>query len=233
MISGALDSILAQNHSDVELVVIDGYSTDGTREELARYADRLGVCVSEPDEGIYDALNKGITLAKGEIVGFLHSDDVLADDHVLARIAEAFEDPDVDAVYGDLLYVRRSDPSAVVRFWQAGPFAMRQLLWGWMPPHPTFYVRRRLYDQLGMFDTSYRIAADYECMLRMLTNGIRVKYLPQVLVKMRLGGASNRSLTNILRKSREDYRALRENRIGTLRALLGKNLRKLPQFFVR
>lgn len=229
----AIESILAQSFSNVELVLIDGGSTDGTLDALATYRDRISVLTSEPDGGIYDALNKGIRLASGDVVGFLHSDDLLADEHALKRVADAFTDPEVDAVYGDLVYVRRGDPTEVVRYWRAGEFTVDVLGSGWMPPHPTFYVRRHLYDRLGGFDVTYRIAADYDCMLRFLTKGIRVKYLPHLLVKMRMGGASNRSIGNMLLKSREDYRALKQNRIGALRALIGKNLRKLPQFFVR
>jgi len=231
-IAEALDSALTQTHPDVDLIVIDGASTDGTQEVLQGYADRLAVLVSEPDRGIYDALNKGIERASGEVVGFLHSDDLFADSAVLSRIATAFADPTVDAVYGDLLYVRKDDPTRVVRTWRAGEFSPGRLAHGWMPPHPTLYVRRAAYQRLGGYDTSYRIAADYDCVLRLLgRGGLRVAYIPEMLVKMRVGGASNRSLKNILRKSREDYRALRVNQVGGLWALAWKNLSKLPQFF--
>lgn len=231
-VAQALDSVLAQTHPDIELVVIDGGSTDGTREVLQDYADRLAVLVSEPDRGIYDALNKGIARASGEVVGFLHSDDLFSDASVLSRVASAFADPLVDAVYGDLLYVRKDDPSRVVRTWRSAAFSAARLAHGWMPPHPTFYVRRAVYARLGGYDISYRIAADYDCVLRLLgKGGIRAAYIPEVLVKMRVGGASNRSLKNILQKSCEDYRALRANGVGGLEALAWKNLSKLPQFF--
>lgn len=232
-IAEALDSVLAQSQPDVELIVIDGGSTDGTLEVLQGYSDKISVLVSEPDQGIYDALNKGLRLATAEVVGFLHSDDVFADADSLARIASGFLSEDIDAVYGDLVYVRRDNPQQVVRYWKAGMFTMGRLRQGWMPPHPAFYVRRSVYERLGGFDTSYRIAADYDCMLRFLTRGIKVVYTPQVLVKMRLGGESNRSLKSILRKSREDYRVLKANRVGGLRALAWKNFSKLPQFFKR
>jgi len=138
----------------------------------------------------------------------------------------------VDAAYGDLLYVSKDDPTRVVRTWRAGPFSQSRLAHGWMPPHPTLYVRRAAYQRLGGYDTSYRIAADYDCVLRLLgRGGLRAVYIPEVLVKMRVGGASNRSLKNIVQKSREDYRALRGNGMGGLRALAWKNLSKLPQFF--
>lgn len=233
-LADALDSALAQDYPDLELIVIDGASTDGTQEVIQRYAGRLAHAVSEPDRGIYDALNKGLRLASGEVVGFLHADDRYADERVLSRVAAALADPSVDACYGDLLYVRRDDPGRVVRCWRAGPYQPRRLVWGWMPPHPTFYARRAVYQRLGGFDSGYRIAADYDCLLRFLGAGrIACAYIPEVLVHMRLGGASNRSLRNLAQKSREDYRALRHNRIGGLSTVLLKNLRKLPQFFVR
>ena len=233
-IAQALDSVLAQDHPDVELIVIDGGSTDGTQAVLRAYADRLAVLVSEPDQGIYDALNKGIARAGGGVVGFLHSDDLFADAGVLSRIAAAFAEPAVEAVYGDLHYVGKDNPEQVVRYWRAGEFAGRRLGWGWMPPHPTLYVRRSVYEQIGLFDTSFRIAADYDFILRLLGRKKRgVRYIPEVLVKMRVGGASNRSLRNIVRKSSEDLRALRSNRVGGVGALIWKNLSKLPQFLGR
>jgi glycosyltransferase len=233
-IAQALDSVLAQDHPDVELIVIDGGSTDGTQAVLRAYADRLAVLVSEPDQGIYDALNKGIARAGGKVLGFLHSDDLFADSGVLSRIAAAFDEPSVEAVYGDLHYVRKDNPEQVVRYWRAGEFAGRRLGWGWMPPHPTLYVRRCVYEQIGLFDTSFRIAADYDFILRLLGREKRgVRYIPEVLVKMRVGGASNRSLRNIVSKSSEDLRALRSNRVGGVGALIWKNLSKLPQFLGR
>jgi len=163
---------------------------------------------------------------------------VYADAHVLAEVAEAFADPAVAAVYGDLEYVSQADPTRVVRHWRAGAYAPHRLRWGWMPPHPTLFLRRSLYARFGVFDTGYRIAADYELMLRMLM-GLEeagegaVRYLPRVLVRMRLGGVSNRSLRTVLRKSWEDYRALRANGVGGFAALSWKNLSKLPQFMSR
>jgi glycosyltransferase len=206
--SEALESILEQTHPDIELIVIDGASTDGTREMLAEYADRLSVFISEPDDGIYDALNKGIAHAAGDVIGFLHADDLFADDVVLAKVAEVFVDSSVDAVYGDLVYVSKSEPDKVIRYWKAGEFSPEKLKAGWMPPHPTLYVRRSVYERLGAFDTSFHIAADYDCMLRFLGVGkINCHYIPEVLVRMRLGGKSNRSLANIVQKSVEDYKA--------------------------
>jgi glycosyltransferase len=233
-IAAAIDSALSQAGAQIELIVIDGGSTDGTLGVLRGYEEHLAVLVSEPDRGMYDALNKGIQRATGDVVGFLHSDDLFADERVLARIAAAFADPDVGAVYGDLQYVSKDDPDVVVRYWRSGEFSQSRLGWGWMPPHPTLYVRRAVYDRLGAFDLRYRIAADYDTMLRFLGKGkVRAAYIPEVLVKMRLGGASNRSLANIVRKSWEDYLVLRRNGIGGVGALAWKNLSKVKQFFMR
>ncbi len=240
-IGATLASIAAQTHSDLEHIVIDGGSTDGT-QDLVRRLGRAGcVLVSEHDGGIYDAMNKGLRLATGDWVGFLNADDELAHADVLHDIAAvAGATPadshapsgEVDAIYGDLVYVANSEAPRVVRHWVAGEFAPSRLAWGWMPPHPTLYFRRGVLDRIGLFDVSFRIAADYDFVLRLLQlPAVRVRYLPQVLVRMRLGGASNRSLGAMLQKSREDWRALRKNGAGGLATLVCKNLRKLPQFF--
>lgn len=231
-IADALRSVASQSYGDVEHVVVDGGSSDGTMDVLNAHSDQIDVLISEADRGIYDALNKGIALATGDVVGFLHADDVFSDAMVLSRVAAAFADDAVGAAYGDLVYVHKGDMERVIRYWSAGHFSKSKLSWGWMPPHPTFYVRRSLYAQLGDFDLRYRIAADYDTMLRFLGRGeVQAVYIPEVLVKMRLGGASNRSLANILQKSREDYLVLRRNGVGGLGALVWKNLSKVGQFF--
>lgn len=231
-IAQAIESVLGQDYPAVESVVIDGGSSDTTMSILEPYRSRLGKLVSEPDGGIYDALNKGIRYASGDVVGFLHADDLFEDVGVLAKVAAAFEDPDVDAVYGDLVYVRHEHVGQVVRYWQAGHYDRAALSRGWMPPHPTFYVRRAVYARLGGFDERYRIAADYDSILRILAGGsIRVAYLPEVLVRMRVGGISNRSLRTILRKSWEDYMAVRRHGVGGLVTLIRKNVGKLHQFW--
>lgn len=233
-VADAIDSVLSQSHDDVELVVIDGASKDGTREVLEKYGERLSVFISEPDDGIYDALNKGIAHASGDVVGFLHADDLFADSNVLSKISHAFEASQADAIYGDLVYVNKSEPDKVIRYWKSGDFSIHKLKEGWMPPHPTFYVRKEFYERLGSFDTSFHIAADYDCMLRMLGQpGFKCAYIPEVLVRMRVGGQSNRSLKNIILKSKEDYRALKKNGVGGLSTLFIKNIRKVPQFFLR
>lgn len=233
-VAEALASVHSQSWPAVEHIVIDGGSTDGSMPLLQAHRAQLAALVSEPDKGIYDALNKGIRCATGDVVGFLHADDLYEAPESLAQVAAAFADPAVDAVYGDLVYVRHSDTAQVVRYWRAGPFVAGCLARGWMPPHPTFYVRRSVYERLGLFDTRFRIAADYESILRILgRGGVRPVYLPQVLVRMRLGGISNRSMRSMLMKSREDYAAMQINGIGGINALLRKNLSKLPQFLNR
>jgi glycosyltransferase len=223
-----------QTYSNREHLVIDGASFDGTLELLKSRIQELSVLVSEPDSGIYDALNKGIERATGDIVGFLHADDFYAHSDVLAHVAAAFEaDSSVCAVYGDLQYVRGEDTGAVVRHWKSSPFSAKRLAWGWMPPHPTLYVRREWYERIGGLDTRYRIAADYFSILQMFSDSaFKTVYLPEVMVKMRLGGASNRSIKSILRKSREDWDALKRTNVGALGgigALFWKNFSKLTQ----
>lgn len=230
-INSALASVARQNWTSVEHVVIDGESTDGTLEILRNDLDERAILFSESDRGIYDALNKGILRSTGDVIGFLHADDVYADDLVLERIAAVFADPLVGAVYGDLQYVRRDDLDCVIRHWKSNPFSANKFAWGWMPPHPTLYVRRSWYDRIGVFDTRYRIASDYHMMLRLLSQKeLNPVYIPEVLVKMRVGGVSNRSLKNVIRKSREDLDALRRTGVGGLGALAWKNLSKLRQF---
>ncbi len=222
----------AQSWSDVEHVVIDGASTDSTLQTLQSCMDSDTVWASEPDEGIYDALNKGMAQATGDVIGLMHSDDFFANDQVLERVAGAFEDPAIDAVYGDLDYVAKDDTSHIIRRWRSGEYSPARLARGWMPPHPTLYLRRSVIERWGGYDTRYQIAADYDAILRYFGRGqIRAAYIPQVLVKMRVGGESNRSLARIWLKTREDYSALRRNGVGGVGTLLWKNFGKLGQFF--
>lgn len=234
-ISDCLDSVANQTYPHREHIVIDGVSRDGTINVLQAHCGQLAVLLSEPDKGIYDALNKGIALSSGDVVGFLHADDLYAHNDVLAHVAAAFEaDPAICAVYGDLQYVRKQNVSEVVRYWRSSIFTPKRLSWGWMPPHPTLYVRREWYERIGGLDTRYRIAADYYSILQLFNQpGFEATYLPEVLVKMRLGGASNRSLRAIICKSCEDWDALRRAGMGCFQgagALLWKNFSKIRQF---
>lgn len=234
-IGDALSSIFAQTYNNVEKVLIDGASSDSTFSILKKHALSTDILNSESDKGIYDALNKGLKLSSGDVIGLLHSDDLFADEEVVSKIANIFiHNSDIDAVYGDLVYVDKRKTGKVIRYWRAGSFSSSKLTNGWMPPHPTLYLRRSVYEKHGGFDTQYHIAADYDFMLRVLSDeSLKIHYLPEVIVKMRTGGASNRSLKNIIHKSFEDYRALRANKIGGAWSLIMKNISKIPQFFTR
>jgi len=227
-----VESVLAQTYAKVEYLVIDGASSDETLARLEPYRDRIDVLVSEPDGGTYDAMNKGLARASGEVAGILNSDDVYADSGVLERVISAFAGG-VDCVYGDLQYVAQENPGRVVRDWRSGPYRTGAFRRGWHPPHPSFFVRRAIYEQLGGFRTELRIAADYEFMLRVMERAKRpAAYLPEVLVRMRTGGASNRSVANIWKANRECFRAWRMNGYGAriAAAAVGrKPLRKLRQ----
>ena len=230
-IAQAVQSVDDQTYDNVEHLVIDGASTDGTLEQLSSCMNDRSVLVSEPDKGIYDALNKGLSRATGDIVGMMHSDDFFADTRVLESVAAAFADPAIDAVYGDLDYVAKDNTSRILRHWNSGEYHSSQLSRGWMPPHPTLYLRRSVIERWGGFDTNFQIAADYDAILRYFGQGrIRAAYIPRVLVKMRMGGESNRSLSRIWLKTSEDYTALRRNGVGGFRTLLWKNLGKVRQF---
>ena len=229
-----LDSLKGQSHPDVEHVVQDGGSTDGTLGFLQDNGHRNMALRSIPDLGIYDAINQGIRRATGDIVGLLHADDALAGPGVLASVADVLQDPLIDGVYGDLQYVARDDAGRVIRHWKAGVYSAAHLRRGWMPPHPTLYLRRKVFARAGLYDTSYRIAGDYEAMLRFLTAGqVRLGYIPKVMVQMKMGGVSNRSFAHLIRKSREDYRAIRQHGVGGIGTLVAKNISKFPQFVGR
>jgi glycosyltransferase len=233
-IRDALDSVAHQSYLDVEHLIIDGNSNDGTQDIVRDHLNPKICLRSEADDGIYDALNKGILYSTGDVVGFLHADDLFENNDILRKIAEVFSNPEVDAIYGDLVYVRQGDVNKVVRYWRAGNYSEDSFRWGWMLPHPTFYVRRHLYEKFGIFNTKYVISADYDSILRLLIKGkINVTYIPEVLIRMRLGGISNRSLRSILRKSFEDLRIIQENGVGFILTVLLKNLSKINQFWRR
>lgn len=233
-IAEAIDSVLGQSYKNVEYIVIDGGSSDGTQGVVTSYGDKISKFISKKDSGIYDGLNKGLEQASGDVIGFLHSDDLYASSDVLAAVAKIFIDnPDIDGVYGDLVYTKKEDPDSVIRYWKSSGFTPTLLKKGWMPPHPTLFLKKSVYERYGRFSLDFKIAADYDFMLRVLSGGVKVLYLPKTLYKMRVGGASNKSIKNIIRKSREDLEALRRNKIGGLTTLLMKNFSKLGQFFKR
>lgn len=208
-----MDSVARQTHADVEHLVIDGASKDQTVEIAKQRSTQHTRIISEPDKGIYDAMNKGLRLACGEVIGFLNADDMFADDQVLSRVAAVFKNPAIEACFGDLLYVTE-DNRCVVRYWKSRHYAHGSFARGWSPAHPTFYIKRSALERLGHFDLSYRLAADTEFMLRYLEKGrVRAAYIPQVQVRMRVGGATNRSLQNVLRQNREIFKALDRNAV--------------------
>lgn len=202
-----LRSIELQSYTDIEHLVIDGGSKDNTLD-LIRQFGHVSTLVSEPDQGIYDAMNKGIQLATGDIIGILNSDDYYPDADVIANVVRHFEETGCDALYADLVYVDPVQTNKVVRKWKSGEYRRSNFLTGWMPPHPTFFVKKEVYDKFGCFDIRLRSAADYELLLRLLfKQDVATSYLPKVLVHMRSGGMSNRSFKNRLRAHLEDYRA--------------------------
>jgi glycosyltransferase len=228
-------SVLNQAYKKREHIIIDGGSKDGTIEILEKYDQIIKKIISEPPQGIYFALNEGLKEASGDVIGFLHGDDFYAHNNILGTVADVFSKEDVDSCYGDLEYIGRSDEKRVVRHWKSSEFRHRKFKIGWMPPHPTFFAKREVYEKYGYFNTNFRIAADYELMLRFLQkHRISTYYIPEVLIKMRLGGTSNRSIKNIFIKSSEDYRAWKINNLnGGLFTVFLKNISKVPQFFVR
>lgn len=226
----ALASILSQTYKDIEHIIVDGASDDGTVEIIKAYAAAHNNVrwVSEKDDGIYNALNKGIRMAAGDVIGFLHSDDVLNSADSIGQIAAAFESSQADVVYDDLQYCRGGK---VVRRWKSNAFNPRALKFGWMPPHPTVYVRKEVYEQVGLYDEWFRISADYDMLLRIFTAGYKTHYIPEVMVSMETGGASNKNTKARLSKTQEDYIALKKNHVGAgVLTVACKQLRKIRQF---
>jgi glycosyltransferase len=213
VIEDALLSVARQKDADIEHIVIDGGSADGTLDIVKKHSDKISKFVSEPDHGIYDAMNKGIMMATGDIIGFLNSDDVLANDSILKHVSQLFENNNIEALYGDLEYVT-ADLSKVIRSWISGPYDSNAFQKGWVPPHPTFYAKKEVYKKCGVFNLQFKIAADFELMLRFIEkHHISLMYLPVVMVKMRLGGVSNHSLKNIFNANLEKYQAFKTNHL--------------------
>jgi glycosyltransferase len=231
-IADTIQSVKNQSYEDIEYIIIDGASTDGTIDVIKQYLADVSIFISEPDRGIYDGLNKGISNATGDIICFLHSDDLYQDNFVIEKVVNLFKKTGCDSLYGDLTYVSKDNTDSIVRFWRSGYFHFKKLKYGWMPPHPTFFVKAKIYKKYGTFDTSLRISADYDSMLRFLgKEKISITYLPQVLIKMRVGGESNNSIKNLIRKTKEDYHVIRKNKTGNVGTLVIKNISKIPQFF--
>ncbi len=227
-----IESVINQDYSDIEYLIIDGCSSDDTLEIVNGYKNRIAKIISEPDEGMYDALNKGISMATGDIVAILNSDDFYTDKSVISAVVSTLEESGADSCYGDLVYVDAADTSKVVRRWKSGEFSKNKFYQGWMPPHPGFFVRKFVYDSLGAFNLNLGSAADYELMLRfLLKNNVSTVYIPRVLVKMRIGGMSNGSIKNRLRANYYDRKAWRVNGISARPwTLFFKPLGKIVQY---
>ena len=229
-IRNAIQSVAYQDYSNIEHIVIDNSSTDGTLEAIYEQASSISLIVSEPDEGIYYALNKGIGLSNGKIIGFLNSDDILKSRVTISKIVKSLLDSKSDAVYGDLQYFSRSKPNLITRLWKAGQYSKSKIKRGWMPPHPTFYTYKENYTKFGFFDESYKISSDYEMMLRLLfLHKIEAKYISEVLVKMQTGGISNQ---NLILKAKEDLRIMKKYNFSLL-TFIFKNISKFTQLIVR
>lgn len=230
-VGDALESLGAQTEKSVEHIIVDAVSDDTTLAVCRSKAVSNQVIRSEMDTGIYDALNKGIDAANGDYVGFLHSDDVFAHPRVLEIVRQAFEDTDADLVYGDLRYVSSKDLNLTRRIWVSGSFTKASLFLGWMPPHPTVFMRKQLIKD-EKFNPAFRISGDYDQLIRVLRRNLKVTYVPSCLVKMRLGGESNKSIGKLWLKAREDYAVTKRYSRFWPVMLLSKNVRKIPQFFL-
>lgn len=231
-IAETVNSVSGQSHPDTEYLVIDGASSDGTLKILDSLKDKIDILISEADKGIYHAMNKGIERAGGDVIGILNSDDIYADELVLRDVAKLFENPETNAVYADLVYVERIDTNKVKRKWISGNYSPGDFRKGWMPPHPTFFVRKSVYDNYGTFSLDFTSAADYELMLRFIhKHQIKIDYLPRVIIKMRLGGQSNVTLKNRLKANKEDQKAWEVNGLKPGKfTFIRKPLSKLGQF---
>jgi glycosyltransferase involved in cell wall biosynthesis len=235
-IQDTIESVLAQDYPNFEYIIIDGASNDSTMEIIRGYGGRIDTVISELDNGIYDGMNKGIRVASGDVVGFINSDDFYPSSSILTNVMQVFSDPLIDVSYGDLCYVKPHETSSVVRYWKSSEFVPGSFRDGWCPPHPTFFVRRKIYEELGGFDLNYKIAADVELMMRFLeVHKVKSSYLPEVLVHMRLGGETNKSMGNIIRQNKEIWRALEAHGLkpSFLRFVTGKVFSRGKQFMVR
>lgn len=211
-IEDCIQSVISQTYPFVEYIIMDGGSTDGTLDVIKKYREDIAIFISESDEGIYDAMNKGIKAATGDIIGILNSDDVYAGDNCLATVAACFAENNVDSCFADLVYVDADNIDKQVRYWQAGDYSKNNFKRGWMPPHPTFFVRRSVYEEYGLFNLNFPLTADYELMLRFLyKNNVSTSYIPMCLVKMRSGGKCHPGLVNTFNNMKENYRAWKVN----------------------
>lgn len=230
-----LESVAAQTHPEIEHIVVDGTSTDGTLEIIERYEKDVSQLITEPDHGIYDAMNKGVRVATGDVIGFLNADDVYAHQNVLATVADIMKCEHLDGLFGDVEFFRPEKPARTFRRYSSARFRPERIAWGWMPAHPALFLRRSLYERFGTFRTDYRIAGDFELVARMFHGGtLTYRHLPEVLVRMRTGGVSTGGWRNTILLNREVLRACRENGIETsLPKILSKYPVKLLEYLRR
>jgi glycosyltransferase involved in cell wall biosynthesis len=237
VINDCLDSISSQEYNNIQHIVIDGASTDGTLSILHSKHSQISSLISKADDGIYDAMNKGIRIATGDIIGFLNSDDFYANNKVISKVVREFErDSLLDACYSDLIYVDQIKISKIVRYVKSSEFNIGLFSKGWCPPHPTFFVRRSVYERLGIFDLNYHIASDVDLMMRFLEkHKIKSKYIPEVWVKMRMGGTTNKNLKNIWLQNKEIIHSFNKNNLSVnlLKFLVFKIISRILQFFKR
>jgi len=228
-----IESVIKQRYDNIEHIIIDGKSNDNTLAIIKKYESRISKWISETDKGMYDAINKGMVIATGDVVGILNSDDMLDSDDVITSIVNAFKEQDTEAIYGDLEYVDANDTNKILRIWKGRAFKRSRFRYGWMPAHPTFYIKRSLVEKFGFYENHYYTAADYEFMARYLyKNHVTTYYLPMLIVKMRMGGASNRNFRQRIRANRRDYLAMKRNKIPfAFIASILKPLIKVNQFF--
>ena len=234
-IRDTIKSIISQDYENIEYILIDAGSTDGTLDIIKEYEGYINYFSSEEDDGIYDGMNKGISVASGEVVGILNSDDFYPNSYIVSNVARTFEKRNCDAVYGDLVYVKFYDTDKIVRYWQSGNYSVKKIKNGWMLPHPTFFVKREMYEKYGYYNTELKSAADYEMILKLLyKQNINVFYIPMILVKMRMGGKSNASIMNRIRANKEDGLAWTENQLNKpLFVRIKKPLQKIKQLFLK
>lgn len=234
-IESCINSVINQSYKNIEFIVIDGLSTDNTLKIIKKYSKYISVIISEPDLGIYDGMNKGIKIAKGEIIGFLNSDDLYANNSVLSKVANVFnENPSLDACYANLIYVKKDDINQTIRYWKSNKFILGSFSKGWSPPHPTFFARSQVYKCFGNFNLNYPIISDIELMMRFLEiNKIKTLYLNEVWIKMRMGGLSNKSFKSILQQNLDIIRVLHNHKLdyNVITFFISKITERLKQFF--
>ena len=232
-IEQTMRSVLDQSYKNIEYIIIDGGSTDQTLDIISKYKAQLGYFISEKDNGIYDALNKGIAAATGDIIGILHSDDFYTSNTAIEHVAQQFAKTNCNAVYANLYYVNRVNTDKITRKWHSGKYSNGMFINGWMPPHPTFFVKNEVYKKFGAFNLNFKTSADYELMLRLIhKHKIKLSYLDEYIIKMRVGGQSNVSVNNRVIANLEDRKAWDVNGLKPrFYTLWLKPLRKIAQFF--